>query len=88
MIRRDVEPAEAAARIAATTAHELLDLEAVRLGFRFAFPDSTTAGLDDLEGRIGAVLGTAFAGVGILDVRHRHPPDIPGLHRLIAPALD
>jgi hypothetical protein len=87
-IRRDVDPAEAAARMAATTAHELLDLEALRLAFRHAFPDRAAAGLEDIEARIGAVLGTAFAGVGILDVRHRHPPDIPGLHRLISPALD
>ncbi len=87
-IRRDVDPAEAAARIAATTAHELLDLEALRLAFRHAFPDRPAAGLEGLEGRLGAILGPAFARAGILDVRHAHPPDIPGLYRLIAPALE
>ena len=63
-IRRDVDPAEAAARIAATTAHELLDLEALRLAFRHAFPDRPAAGLEGLEGRLGAILGRAFARPG------------------------
>jgi hypothetical protein len=86
-VRTGVDPAEAAARIAASTAHELLDLEGLRLAYRHAVPDGSTTGLEGLEGRLGAVYTRAFAHVPIIDVRHRYPPDIAGLHRLIAPAL-
>ena len=86
-VRRDVHPDEAAARIAATTAHELLDLAALRLAFRHAFPEELAGGLEDLEARMRAVYRTAFEHVPIIEVRHRHPPDIASLHRLIAPAL-
>jgi hypothetical protein len=86
-VRRDVPPDEAAARIAATTVHELLDLQALRLAYRHAFPDELAAGLEDLEARMRAVYRAAFEHVAIIEVRHRHPPDIASLHRLIAPAL-
>ena len=86
-VRRDVPPEEAAARIAATTAHELLDLEALRLAFRHAFPEELASGLDDLEARMRAVYRTAFDRVPIIEVQHQHPPDIANLHRLIGPAL-
>jgi hypothetical protein len=86
-VRRDVPPDEAAARIAATTVHELLDLQALRLAYRHAFPDELAAGLEDLEARMRAVYRAAFEHVPIIEVRHRHPPDIASLHRLIAPGL-
>jgi hypothetical protein len=86
-VRVGLDPAEAAARIAASTAHELLDLEALRLAYRHALPAARTDGLEGLEARLRDVYERAFAGVPILDVRHRVPPDIARLHRLIAPAL-
>ncbi|HET7473157.1 MAG TPA: hypothetical protein VFJ71_08545 [Candidatus Limnocylindrales bacterium] len=86
-IRTGVDPAEAAARIAATSAHELLDLEALRLAYRHAVPGAPTAGLEALEVRLAAIYARAFADVPIIEVQHRHPPDIANLHRLIAPAL-
>ena len=86
-VRTGVDPSEAAARIAATTAHELLDLEAVRLAYRHALPDASTTGLESIEARLREIYARAFADVPIIEVRHRHPPDIAGLHRLIAPWL-
>lgn len=86
-VRTDVDPAEAAARIAATTAHELLDLEALRLAYRHALPDAPTTGLETIETRLRGIYARAFAEVPVIEVRHRHPPDIARLHRLVAPAL-
>ena len=86
-VRTGVDPAEAAARVAATTAHELLDLEGLRFAYRHAVPDAPTTGLEGLEARLRAVYASAFAGAPTIEVRHRHPPDIAGLHRLIASAL-
>lgn len=86
-VRADVDPDEAAARVAATTAHELLDLEALRLAYRHALPDRSTGGLEDMEARLRTIYRAAFGALPILEVRHRHPPDIAGLHRLIGPAL-
>jgi hypothetical protein len=86
-VRTDVDPDEAAARIAATTAHELLDLEAVRLAYRHGVPDGSTTGLEGLEARLRSVYRQAFGDVPIVEVRHPHPVDIEGLHRLIDPAL-
>jgi len=86
-VRTGVDPSEAAARIAATTAHELLDLEALRLALRHALPDASTTGLESIEARLREIYARAFADVPIIEVRHRHPPDIAGLHRLIAPWL-
>ena len=86
-IRVDVDPDEAAARVAATTAHELLGLEALRLAYRHAVPDRPTPGLEDMEARLRSVYRRAFGAVRIIEVRHRHPADIEGLHRLVDPAL-
>jgi hypothetical protein len=86
-VRTGVDPAEAAARVAATTAHELLDLEALRLAYRHAVPGAPTPGLEMLEARLSPIYARAFADVPIIEVRHRHPPDIANLYRLIAPAL-
>lgn len=86
-IRTALDPDEATARIAATTAHELLDLQALRFAFRHAFPDQPATGLENLEARLRAVYLRAFSRVPIIEVRHRHPPDLARLHRLIDPAL-
>ena len=86
-VRTEVSPDEAAARIAATTAHELLDLEAIRLAYRHGVPDGSTTGLEDVEARLRSVYRQAFGEVPIVEVRHPHPADIEGLHRLIDPVL-
>jgi hypothetical protein len=85
-----VEPAEAATvarRTAATVRHELLDLEALVLRHRYAFPDGPSTFLDEFPGRLEAGLANAFAATPCLVVRHPYPPDIPALFDLIAPAL-
>ena len=84
----DLPPSETAARIAATTAHELLDLSAARLAFRHAVPSEKVDGIEDLEGRLRAALEPILADVPIIELEHRHPPDIPGLRPLLAPALE
>jgi hypothetical protein len=83
-----VDPATVAQRTAATVRHELLDLEALVLHHRYAFPDRPSTFLDELPGRLEAGLATAFGGRPCLAVRHPYPPDIPALFDLIAPALD
>jgi hypothetical protein len=85
-----VEAADAATvarRTAATVRHELLDLEALVLRHRYAFPDRPSTFLDQLPGRLERGLATAFADRPCLVVRHPYPPDIPALFDLIAPAL-
>ncbi len=86
-VRSGLDPAIAAGRVAASTAHELLDLEALRLAYRHVVPEGSTPGLEGLEARLRAVYVRAFADVPIIDVRHRYPTDLAGLHRIIAPAL-
>ncbi len=87
VVRSGLDPAIAAGRVAASTAHELLDLEALRLAYRHVVPDGSTPGLEGLEARLRAVYTRAFADVPVIDVRHRFPTDLAGLHRIIAPAL-
>jgi hypothetical protein len=86
-----VEPSDAGAtarRIAATTRHELLDVEALRLAFRYAFPDRPTPFLDGLPDLIEERLVAALSGTTCVRVSHPYPPDIPALHNLIAPVVE
>lgn len=86
-----VEPSDAGAtarRIAATTRHELLDVEALRLAFRYAFPDRPTPFLDGLPDLIEERLVAALSGTTCVRVSHPYPPDIPALHELIAPVVE
>jgi hypothetical protein len=85
---KPVEPGELAVRTAATVRHELLDLEALALQYRHAFPARPQAFVDELAGRLERGLTAAFGGKRCLVVRHPYPPDIPALFDLIAPALD
>jgi hypothetical protein len=82
------EPGAAARRIAATTRHELLDVEALRLTFRYAFPDRPTPFLDGLQELIEERLVAALSGTRCIRVSHPFPPDIPALHDLMAPVVD
>ncbi len=86
-----VEPADAATtarRIAATTRHELLDVEALRLAFRYAFPDRPTPFLDGLPELLEQRLVASLSGTTCVRVSHPYPPDIPALHDLIAPVVE
>lgn len=76
-----------ARRTAATVVHELLDITALYLTYRYAFPDRRNQLIETLpavleEAMIGA-LGTRPCVV----VRHPYPPDIPALHGLIEGAI-
>ena len=76
-----------ARRTAATVVHELLDITALYLTYRYAFPDRRNQLIETLpavleEALIGA-LGTRTCVV----VRHPYPPDIPALHGLIEGAI-
>lgn len=84
------EPADAALvarRTAATVVHELLDLEALYLTWRYAFPDRRNAFLERLPALLEERLVAAFTSRPCLLVRHPYPPDIPSLHGLISDAL-
>jgi hypothetical protein len=85
---KPVEPEEVAARTAATVRHELLDLDALALQHRYAFPARPQPFLDQLPERLERGLAAAFGGKRCLVVRHPYPPDIPALFDLIAPALE
>ena len=88
--RSSVEPADPATvarRVAATVRHELLDLEALDLRHRYAFPDRPGGFVGELATRLEDGLIAALAHRPCLVVRHPYPPDIPALHDLIAPAV-
>jgi hypothetical protein len=76
-----------ARRMAASVVHELLDLQALSLAFRFAFPDRAVAALDDLRPTLEAALERALAATPCVLVRHPYPADIAGLYDLISAAL-
>jgi len=84
------EPADAAVvaqRTAATVAHELLDLEALYLTWRYAFPGRRNDYLESLPAILEERLVAAFENRPCVLVRHPYPPDIPSLHGLISDAL-
>jgi hypothetical protein len=76
-----------ARRTAATVVHELLDLQALYLTFRYAFPDRRNPFIESLPALVERCLVDAFAGKPCVSVRHPYPPDIPALHGLIAAAI-
>ncbi len=84
-VRPGIPASEAADRIAATTSHELAELHAAALAYRHALPGAAQSYLDDPRTRLTGATADALAGVPILEVEHRFPPDIPGLFDLIAP---
>ncbi len=76
-----------ARRTAATVVHELLDLQALYLTFRYAFPDRRNPFIESLPAIVEQCLIDAFGGKPCVSVRHPYPPDIPALHGLIAGAI-
>jgi hypothetical protein len=82
------DPELTARRIAATTRHELLDVEALRLAYRYAFPDRPTPFLDGLPALLEERLVAALGGTRCVRVSHPYPPDIPALHGLVAPVVE
>jgi hypothetical protein len=85
-----VEPIAAglvARRAAATVAHELLDLQALYLAFRYAFPDRANPAIESLAATVEMRLAAAFADKPCVVVRHPSPPDIPALHGLLEAAV-
>ena len=82
-----IDGAILARRTAATVVHELLDLQALYLTYRYAFPDRRNPFIETfpavLEKSMVEALGTRRCVV----VRHPYPPDIPALHGLIEDAI-
>jgi hypothetical protein len=87
LVRRNVDVEEAVGRIAATTAHELLELERLRLAAEHARPGLGGTGLVGLEERLRMALAPAIHGMPVVEVLHRQPPDILGLFDVIAALL-
>lgn len=83
-----IDPATVARRTVATVIHELLDLEALYLTFRYAFPDRHNAFIESLRVNLERALMEALGQKRCVVVRHPYPPDIPSLHGLIARAID
>jgi hypothetical protein len=82
-----IAPAEVARRAAATIAYESLDVQALALAYRYAFPDRDVPILTSLAATIEERLGAAISSKPCLLVRHPSPADIPALHDLIAVAI-
>lgn len=84
------EPIDArvvARRTAVTVVNELLDVQALHLTFRYAFPDRRNPFIESLAVVLEEHLVEAFAGKRCVVVRHPYPPDIPALHDLILGAI-
>lgn len=82
-----IDGAIVARRTAATIVHELLDLEALYLTFRYAFPDRRNPFIESLPATLEQRLIEALGGKRCVVVRHPYPPDIPALHGLIDAAI-
>jgi hypothetical protein len=76
-----------ARRTAATVVHELLDLQALYLAFRYAFPDRRNPFIESLPAVVEKGLVDAFGRKRCVSVRHPYPPDIPSLYGLVAGAI-
>jgi hypothetical protein len=76
-----------ARRTVATVIHELLDVEALYLSFRYAFPERHNPFIENLRETLERGLIGALRGKRCVLVRHPYPPDIPSLHGLIASAI-
>jgi hypothetical protein len=86
--RAEPIPGEVVAqRMATSVVHELLDLQALALTFRFAFPDRPVAALDDLRPALAAAFERALTSTPCVLVRHPYPAHIPGLYDRLTAAL-
>ncbi len=75
-----VDPAEVAARMAASLAYERLDFMAAWHAFRYAFPDRSNPLVETAETRQRELLGRLFAGKPAWRVEHPYPVDLEGLY--------
>lgn len=76
-----------ARRTAATVVHELLDLQALYLTYRYAFADSRNPFIETFPAVLEQALVGALGTKRCVVVRHPYPPDIPALHGLIEDAI-
>lgn len=76
-----------ARRTAATVVHELLDLSALYLTYRYAFPDRRNQMIETLPAVLEEAMVKALGTRRCVVVRHPYPPDIPALHGLIEGAI-
>jgi hypothetical protein len=76
-----------ARRTAATVVHELLDLSALYLTYRYAFPDRRNQLIETLPAALEEAMVKALGTRRCVVVRHPYPPDIPALHGLIEDAI-
>lgn len=86
----DVAPVDAervALRAAISADHERLDLEALHLKSRFAFPVASNPWLERASALGRERLVAAFRDRPAIMVEHPYPPDIPALAREIEPHL-
>ena len=76
-----------AGRVAAMVVHEWLDLEALLLAHRYAYPDRDIPRLEAVETRIASALRAAWATTPAIHVRHPQPVEIAPLAERIGAAL-
>jgi hypothetical protein len=84
-VAEPVDPAEVAARMAASLRYEREPLMALYEKFRFAFPDRRNEALEGAPAREEELLGRVFAGKPAWEVRHPYPVDFAALHAAMAP---
>ena len=82
-----VDPAEVAARMAASLAYERLPFLGWYHTFRYAFPDAVNTVVEDADDRERKLLGDVFAGKPAHAVVHPYPVEIASLHDAISPLL-
>ena len=80
-----VDPAEVAARMAASLRYEREPLMALYEKFRFAFPARRNEALEAAPAREEELLGRVLAGKPAWEVRHPYPVDFAALHAAMAP---
>jgi hypothetical protein len=82
-----IDGAILARRTAATVVHELLDITALYLTYRYAFPDRRNEMIETLSAVLEEAIVGALGTRRCVVVRHPYPPDIPALHGLIEGAI-
>jgi hypothetical protein len=83
-----IDPLEIARRMVFSLQHERLDFLSYYLKFRFAFPDTSNAVIEQAEETEREALARALAGKPAWAVYHPYPAPIPALFERMAPLLD
>ena len=84
-VAEPIDPAEVAARMAASLRHERAPLIALYEKFRFAFPSARNEILETAAERERELLGRVFDGKPAWEVRHPYPLQFAELHSAMAP---